>query len=84
MEEGICPSSELWPHQPRPGTLHRETWQKFLDQYCHIPTLKLKTPLGQWKEPIPFRWQAYYDCQMQAAVVKTDCNWKHYNTIVKQ
>ena len=48
MEEGILPTTDLWPHQPRPGDIHRILWQEFLDEWCLPPSLKLKQPLGLW------------------------------------
>ena len=83
MEEGRCPRNDHWPYQPRPRPHHRETWQKFVDTLCNVPTLHLKTPLGIWYCPPSNRWQAYYDSSLQVILIQQHHQWHHYPTYNK-
>ena len=84
LEEGICPTSESWPRQPRHGSIHQKKWQSFIDTLCEAPTFKLKQPLGQWYRLTQYKWHTYYDPTLCLVILETEQEWKHYSQIRQQ
>ena len=80
----MCSTQESWPYKPRPGPIHREKWQRFLDQLCQVPTLWLKRSLGAWYGNIQYKWQAYFDPKLTTVILKNGPSWDHYSVIQKQ
>jgi hypothetical protein len=69
--EGRCLTDELWPRQPRPGTIHRRVWKRFLKDISNDNRSLLK-PLQHWTRRTATNWSAYYDTSQHQAVTSED------------
>ena len=73
-----------WPHQPRPGPLHRKTWQQYLRKYCQPASLKLIQPLTHWNHwKFSMKWKAYFDLEIHSVMIHDGLRWHHYQEYSK-